>query len=420
MSRRACLSRPSAAAPPRRDLLPGTRLSCRCPRRVPLVGSAAGELFIDGMMRALGRGVLRQPADRGGDARSRTPGAADLSGDGRPARRRPRHRAGTPALLRQRASRRDGDRRMPGRHRPHPLATRETTLMDLVVHPDDAGGLSNVATVAVEIGEIDVPQLARLAAVRSRSVARRLGWLLDRYRDDLDPEPLREIAAADSGYPTRLVRASPHAARSTTLESPGQQRRGARPVIDRPALIAWRSKAPWPNPVQIEQDLLLSRLMIEIARDDVLGPELAMRGGTCLHKLHLPTPLRYSEDLDYVRKTHTGIKPYTQALGDLAERLGLTVSSRQRSGQMVHVYFDATADRRRRAHPHQDRDEHRRDRAPSPREDASATRSRPPGGTARPTSRPTRPASCSRPSCARSTNAARDATSSTSGSASPS
>jgi hypothetical protein len=68
-------------------------------------------------------------------------------------------------------------------------------------------------------------------------------------------------------------------------------------VIDRPALIAWRSKAPWPNPVQIEQDLLLSRLMIEIARDEMLGPELVMRGGTCMHKLHLPAPLRYSEDL---------------------------------------------------------------------------------------------------------------------------
>jgi hypothetical protein len=85
-------------------------------------------------------------------------------------------------------------------------------------------------------------------------------------------------------------------------------------VIDRPALIAWRAKAPWPNTVQIEQDLLLSRLMIEIALDERLGPELAMRGGTCLHKLHLPAPLRYSEDLDYVRTTRTGIKPYTQAL----------------------------------------------------------------------------------------------------------
>jgi predicted transcriptional regulator of viral defense system len=89
------------------------------------------------------------------------------------------------------------------------LATRETTLVDLVIHPDDAGGLSNVATVIVEIGDPDVPQLARLAAVRSRSVARRLGWLLDQYRDDLDLEPLREAACTDGGYPTRLVRALP-------------------------------------------------------------------------------------------------------------------------------------------------------------------------------------------------------------------
>lgn len=59
-------------------------------------------------------------------------------------------------------------------------------------------------------------------------------------------------------------------------------------MIDRPALIAWRSKAPWPSLVQIEQDLLLSRLVVEIARDKVLGPELTMRGGTCLRKLHLP------------------------------------------------------------------------------------------------------------------------------------
>jgi predicted nucleotidyltransferase component of viral defense system len=111
-------------------------------------------------------------------------------------------------------------------------------------------------------------------------------------------------------------------------------------VIDRPALIAWRSKAPWPDRVQIEQDLLLSRLMIEIARDDVLGPELAMRGGTCMHKLHLPTALRYSEDLDYVRSTRSGIKPHTEALARIAAEIGLTVSSRQRSGQMVHVYLD--------------------------------------------------------------------------------
>ena len=112
-------------------------------------------------------------------------------------------------------------------------------------------------------------------------------------------------------------------------------------MIAQAYLNEWSARAPWPTQTQIEQDLLLSRLMIEIARDDVLGPELAMRGGTCLHKLHLATPLRYSEDLDYVRLTRTGIKPFTQALGEIADRLGLNVSSRQRSGQMVHVYLDA-------------------------------------------------------------------------------
>ena len=156
-------------------------------------------------------------------------------------------------------------------------------------------------------------------------------------------------------------------------------------MIDRPALVAWRSKAPWPNVVQIEQDLLLSQLMIEIARDETLGPELVMRGGTCLHKLHLPTPLRYSEDLDYVRSTRGGIKPYTQALARIAEGVGLTVSSRQRSGQMVHVHFEAQP------------------------------RSRPPGGAGRQTSPPSSPVSYSPRNCARSTNAARAATSSTSG-----
>lgn len=44
---------------------------------------------------------------------------------------------------------------------------------------------------------------------RSRSVARRLGWLLEQYREGFDLEPLRKVADPDLGYPTRLVRALP-------------------------------------------------------------------------------------------------------------------------------------------------------------------------------------------------------------------
>jgi predicted transcriptional regulator of viral defense system len=89
------------------------------------------------------------------------------------------------------------------------LATLETTLVDLIAHPDEAGGLNNLATVIVAIGYIDVVELARLAMMRSRSVVRRLRWLLDQFRDDLDLQPLRETTLAPDTHPTRLVRALP-------------------------------------------------------------------------------------------------------------------------------------------------------------------------------------------------------------------
>lgn len=111
-------------------------------------------------------------------------------------------------------------------------------------------------------------------------------------------------------------------------------------MIPEAYVTAWSARAPWPNPYQVEQDLILSRLMIEIANDPVLGPELRLRGGTCLHKLHLDTPWRYSEDLDYVRSTHSGIKPYVAALRAIAGEVGLDVSAVNSSGQMVHVILD--------------------------------------------------------------------------------
>lgn len=81
--------------------------------------------------------------------------------------------------------------------------------------------------------------------------------------------------------------------------------------------------------------------MVEIAKDELLGDELVMRGGTCLHKVHLTAPRRYSEDLDYVRRTHSGIKPYVSAIRTLATAAGLEVASVDRSGEMVHVVLDS-------------------------------------------------------------------------------
>lgn len=87
-----------------------------------------------------------------------------------------------------------------------------------------------------------------------------------------------------------------------------------------PADIAhWRTRVPWVDPDQVEQDLVLSRLIVEIANHPLLGDELVFRGGTCLHKLHLPTPRRYSEDLDYVRVTSSGIGPVLDALREVGD-----------------------------------------------------------------------------------------------------
>lgn len=90
----------------------------------------------------------------------------------------------------------------------------------------------------------------------------------------------------------------------------------------------WGRRAPWPTREQIEQDLLLSRLILEIANDEHLRAELVFRGGTCLHKLYLPTALRYSEDLDYVRTTAGGIGPIVDAARRIGESLGMLVDTR--------------------------------------------------------------------------------------------
>ncbi len=114
-------------------------------------------------------------------------------------------------------------------------------------------------------------------------------------------------------------------------------------MIPQASITAWRSQAPWPTDVQVEQDLVLSRMMIEIANDAVLGPELAMRGGTCLHKLHLDRPARYSEDLDYVRRTRSGIGPVLDSLTAIAERIGLRRIGSETTREIANVKFEAAA-----------------------------------------------------------------------------
>src|SRR5262245_9487410 len=61
----------------------------------------------------------------------------------------------------------------------------------------------------------------------------------------------------------------------------------------------------------VEQDFLLTKAVESIFTDPKLKNQLAMRGGTVLHKAHLAPASRYSEDIDLVltaNRSHEGIR----------------------------------------------------------------------------------------------------------------
>ena len=72
-------------------------------------------------------------------------------------------------------------------------------------------------------------------------------------------------------------------------------------MIPRDYITQWRERAPWSEDAQVEQDLVISRALVEMFSDPVLAGALAFRGGTALYKLYLTPPARYSEDIDLVR-----------------------------------------------------------------------------------------------------------------------
>lgn len=96
-------------------------------------------------------------------------------------------------------------------------------------------------------------------------------------------------------------------------------------MIPSASITAWATTRPWPNRAAIEQDLLLARTVVAIYEHPLLRNELVFRGGTCLHQVHLSEPRRYSEDLDFVRRTHSGVGTILDALREIAAKVGLEV-----------------------------------------------------------------------------------------------
>ena len=53
-------------------------------------------------------------------------------------------------------------------------------------------------------------------------------------------------------------------------------------MIARDYITAWRLHTPWVSDHQVEQDLVISRALVEIFSNPVLRSALAFRGGTAL------------------------------------------------------------------------------------------------------------------------------------------
>lgn len=108
-------------------------------------------------------------------------------------------------------------------------------------------------------------------------------------------------------------------------------------MIPHDYITEWRNRAPWTQDVQVEQDLIISRALIEIFSRKLLGDNLAFRGGTALYKLYLK-PVRYSEDIDLVQSKAQSIGPILDALHEALDPWLGEPKWKQSEGRITMVY----------------------------------------------------------------------------------
>lgn len=112
-------------------------------------------------------------------------------------------------------------------------------------------------------------------------------------------------------------------------------------MIPRAFIDEWRQLVPWQTSEQVEQDLIISRALVEIFSDQWLAERLAFRGGTAMHKLFLSPPLRYSEDIDLVQINPEPIKETIQRLQAALSFLGDSSVKSKRDGFQIICHFES-------------------------------------------------------------------------------
>ena len=88
-------------------------------------------------------------------------------------------------------------------------------------------------------------------------------------------------------------------------------------MIPRAYIQEWRNRGfPWRTDAMVEQDLIITRALMELFDEKSIGSQLVFRGGTALHKLFFAEPYRYSEDVDLVQLKPGPIGPLFNAIRD--------------------------------------------------------------------------------------------------------
>jgi predicted nucleotidyltransferase component of viral defense system len=72
-------------------------------------------------------------------------------------------------------------------------------------------------------------------------------------------------------------------------------------MIPQYCITAWRQQTKWIDDFQIEQNLILSRVSVNLYSLPSIYKIFAFRGGTALNKLYIQGGARYSEDIDLVQ-----------------------------------------------------------------------------------------------------------------------
>lgn len=110
-------------------------------------------------------------------------------------------------------------------------------------------------------------------------------------------------------------------------------------MIEKFYLDEYRPQVPWVREHQIEQDLIISRALVNMYEREKIRDNLVFRGGTALNKLFFKPPTRYSEDIDLVQIVPQPIGPLIaeirQALVWLGQPKGKLTN---RSAKLIYQY----------------------------------------------------------------------------------